>query len=148
MPRPRGGAWLSAEIESLADQGTDLLVSLLTSEEELELDLTLEKLTAPLHGIDFESFPIADRTVPECSEEARQFVEMLHRRLSEGDAIAVHCRMGIGRSSLVTAAVLALAGHAVDDAFAMIAAARGLPVPDTDEQRRWVHEFVETTREK
>jgi protein-tyrosine phosphatase len=46
--------------------------------------------------------------------------------------------MGIGRASLVAAAVLRLLGLPGDEAFSRVQAARGLPVPDTDEQRQWL----------
>ena len=47
----------------------------------------------------------------------------------------IHCRAGIGRSSLLAAAVLRVEGRTADEAWQRITEARGLPVPDTDEQR-------------
>jgi protein-tyrosine phosphatase len=43
--------------------------------------------------------------------------------------------MGIGRSALIAACLLKSQGIGVDEAFAMIARARGFSVPDTEEQR-------------
>ena len=62
----------------------------------------------------------------------------LRARHRAGHSIGVHCRMGIGRSSLLLAALLVRSGTSPEDAFQLISAARGLPVPDTDEQRQWL----------
>jgi protein-tyrosine phosphatase len=59
-----------------------------------------------------------------------------------GQAIVLHCRMGIGRSSLIAASVLTTLGIAPSEAFALITTARGRSIPDTDEQRQWVDLFV------
>ena len=50
----------------------------------------------------------------------------------------MHCWGGVGRSSLFAAALLVARGTDADTALARIAAARGVPVPETDEQRAWV----------
>jgi protein-tyrosine phosphatase len=62
--------------------------------------------------------------------------------LNAGQHVAVHCRIGIGRSAMLAAAALVALGDASQQAFARIEAARGLPVPDTPEQRRWVEQYA------
>jgi protein-tyrosine phosphatase len=52
--------------------------------------------------------------------------------------VAVHCWGGVGRSSLVAAALLVLRGSTAQAAWHRVAYARGVPVPETDEQRDWV----------
>ena len=146
MPRPRGGDWLDDELRSIREQGVGLLVSLLTESEAEDLDLTQESALAESLDLDYLSFPIEDRTVPDVSTNTVEFLDSLFRRFLLGNSIAVHCRMGIGRSSLIVATVLALAGSTPDDAFDMISSARGVAVPDTDEQRKWVAHFVESQR--
>ena len=47
----------------------------------------------------------------------------------------VHCRQGIGRSSLLVALVLMSLGTDLDEALAAIGNARSLDVPETEEQR-------------
>src|SRR5437016_6316142 len=42
LPRPRGGDWLEDEVRSLRACGVDVLVSLLTRDEAMELDLAGE----------------------------------------------------------------------------------------------------------
>lgn len=61
--------------------------------------------------------------------------------LVAGRSIAIHCRAGIGRASLVAAAVLRMLGVSGEEALARISASRGLAVPDTEAQRQWVIDF-------
>jgi protein-tyrosine phosphatase len=58
--------------------------------------------------------------------------------LAGGRHVVVHCRMGIGRSSTVVAGVLMAQGVQARDAWKAVSDARGLEVPDTPEQRRWL----------
>lgn len=146
MPRPRGGDWLEDELRSMCDQGVDVLVSLLTNAEMEELDLLHEAMLAKNLGMDFHSFPILDRTTPDPSASIAEFFDALLPRFLSGDSIVVHCRMGIGRSSLVAATLLSLAGSNPNDAFEKVSLARGMDVPDTNEQRQWVTKFIQLHR--
>ena len=56
MPRPRAGDWLEDEIASFKNLGYEVIVSLLTKEEEKELDLKDEMLIAREQGIRFISY--------------------------------------------------------------------------------------------
>jgi len=140
MPRPRGGDWLTDELQSLREMGVDVLVSLLTTEEERELELDQEGSLCVATGLEYASFPVEDRDLP--AANVVDFIRTLASQLQAGRSIAVHCRMGIGRSSLIAASVLGLLGTESDAAFAMIATARGMTVPDTPEQRDWVSTFL------
>ncbi|MDZ5649400.1 protein-tyrosine phosphatase family protein [Nitrospirillum sp. BR 11828] len=143
MARPRAGDWLEDEIAGWRAEGVDEVISLLELAEVQELALMAEERLCQAQGIAFTTFPMPDRGVP----DSRRRVAMLARRLSQdlasGRSVAVHCRAGIGRSSLLAASVLACAGLDVTAAFARIALARGVPVPDTDEQHAWVRSFAE-----
>src|SRR5689334_1254485 len=86
-------------------------------------------------SMEFGAFPIPDRGVPDTRKAAFEFARSLAGRLGEGKAVAVHCRAGIGRSALIAAYVLGFLGVNADAAFKAIGAARGVPVPDTDQQR-------------
>ena len=66
------------------------------------------------------------------------FAQFVHKRASEGLRVAVHCRACIGRSSVLLATVMRLEGFTAKEAFGRISEARGLRVPDTAEQARWV----------
>ena len=50
-------------------------------------------------------------------------------------------RAGVGRSSVIAACTLIGLGLQPEDALARIERARGMRVPDTDAQRRWVLSF-------
>jgi protein-tyrosine phosphatase len=138
MPAPRGGRHLEGEIRSLKREGADVLVSLLTSEEDEALALEYERAACSGHGIEFRSFPIPDRRVPTSTEAFLRFIDTLHYDLLQGQSIVAHCRAGIGRSSLLLAALLRREGLSTDDAFRRITQARRMLVPDTPEQLRWV----------
>src|SRR3954470_4439263 len=56
MPRPRGGDWLEDEVQSWRRAGIDMIVSLLTREEQLELCLPQEAALCQANGIEFVSF--------------------------------------------------------------------------------------------
>ena len=62
--RPRGGEWLEDEMASWRRAGIDTVLSLLTSEEEQDLDLRREAQAAKEKWIKFGSLPIPDRQVP------------------------------------------------------------------------------------
>lgn len=138
VPRPRGGDWLADEIRSWRASGLDVIVSLLTAEETVEWDLRQEAALARKEGIEFHSFPIPDYGVPPSRADLSRLVSRLEAALAAGKNVAIHCRQGIGRSSVVVASVLVLAGEEPGEAFRRIEEARGRPVPDTAEQRAWV----------
>ncbi len=138
MPAPYGGKRLEDEIRTLKRENADVLVSLLTPREEYDLGLELERAACSGHGIRFRSFPIPDRDVPASTQAFLTFLETLHEDLLAGRSIVAHCRAGIGRSSLLLAALLRREGLSTDDAFRRITQARRMLVPDTPEQLHWV----------
>lgn len=142
--RPRGGDWLEDEIEGWREQGIDVVVSLLTPSEDEELALKSEARFLKAKHIRFFSFPIEDRGVPPSSVKVEQLAAQLGSEIRQSKKVAVHCRQGIGRSSLISAAVLISAGEDVEQALRAISKARGLEVPETAEQRRWLDQFAKT----
>jgi len=144
MPRPRGGDWLEDEIQSWRRSGVDVVVSLLTGEEQTELNLRDEEVLCRANGIEFVSFPIADRSVPSSSEAFSELVIKLAEQLANGRNIAVHCRQGIGRAALVAICVLTLSGLDPAAAIERVGAARGCSVPETPEQRRWITDLAKS----
>jgi len=142
MSRPRGGDWLNEELLALAQARVEVLVSLLTAEEVAELELQEEERLCGNCGIHFVSFPISDRGVPLSIPDTGRIVDLMLAELRAGKTLAIHCRMGIGRSALVAACLLVSEGIEVDEAFARISRARGFAVPDTDAQAVWVKAFA------
>lgn len=141
MTRPRGGDWLEVDFKELAGSGVGIIVSCLTAPEESELELTAERAECERAGLKFFSCPIEDRGLPKSPESVRLLLGELSNFLRAGRAIAIHCRQGIGRSSLLCATLLVFEGVKSADAFTWLAETRGRPLPDTDEQRKWVDQF-------
>jgi protein-tyrosine phosphatase len=142
MPRPRGNDWLEDEIISYKHFGVDVIVSLLENHETIELELESEQIFCEKHEIKFFSFPIADRDTPLYFENTHEFVKMLNDFIFDGKRIAIHCRQGIGRASLIASCVLVLQNMSAEDAFRQIEVSRTCKVPDTPEQIDWVKEFA------
>ncbi len=140
--RPRGGDWLPDEITSWRTSGVATVVSLLEEHEERDLDLTAERSEAEKQGLKFVSFPIVDRDVPVSQSQFAKMLETLHRELAAGQNVVLHCRQGIGRTGLVAACLLVGDGLSPQEAIARIKAARGLEVPETAQQLRWITDFA------
>jgi protein-tyrosine phosphatase len=138
MPRPRSGDWLADELKAWRIEGIDVVVSLLTSLEVMELELTNESDICGTHEITFVSFPIIDRQVPATLSSATELVNQIDNFLQQGRTVAIHCRAGIGRSGVIAACVLLKQGYSPDLAFEIISKTRGVEVPDTDAQKAWV----------
>jgi protein-tyrosine phosphatase len=143
LPRPRGGDWLEDEVHGWSASGIDVVVSLLTGDEVTDFDLAREGSLCEAHGIDFRPFPIVDRSVPASRKATWDFVKKLAKLLEDGKSIAIHCRQGIGRSALIAASLLVLAGMAPEAAFLRVSEGRGCAVPETSEQRQWLMGFAQ-----
>ena len=140
-PRPRGYDWLVDDIRLLKRAGVDVLVSALTPYETEDMGLLEESRCCQNYGLEFLSFPIEDRSVPASFSEFDGLLNSLTDRLRKGKAVGVHCRAGVGRSSMIVASALIRDGLSVDSAFHVIQDARGCSVPDTAEQRQWVERY-------
>ena len=142
LPRPRGGDWLGDETAAWRESGIDLVVSLLEPDEEAQLVLEGEAAAAAASGIHFKPFPIPDRGVPASRESVAELASEIVDALDMGRNVAVHCRQGIGRSGLIVGGVLVAAGKDLSTALQVIKESRGLEVPETEEQRRWLSAFA------
>ena len=140
--RPRGGDWLEDEIHAWREAGVDLVVSLLTPAEVSELALEGEEAACRRQGMDFRSLAIPDRGVPPSIDPLNRLAAALWAALDAGKSVAVHCRQGIGRSSMVAAMVMMSSGEDPDHALRRIEKARGCAVPETTEQRNWILHFA------
>jgi protein-tyrosine phosphatase len=145
--RPRGGDWLEDEMAGWRRHGIDTVLSLLTPEEEQDLDLADESGAAKAGGLEFLSLPISDRQIPGSVDKAAAILDKVDGALSAGNNVVVHCRQGIGRTGLIAAGLLVAQGATPDAAVHHLSAARGLPVPETAEQRRWIDHYAATLAE-
>jgi protein-tyrosine phosphatase len=142
LPRPRGGDWMEDETRAWSRAGIDTVVSLLEPDETADLDLGNEEWACQAAGIRFVSLPIPDRGLPGSRIPVSALAADLAGSIMAGQRVGVHCRQGVGRSAVVAACILIALG--VDPAVALsrIATARGLPVPETPDQRQWVMDFA------
>jgi Dual specificity phosphatase, catalytic domain len=141
-----GWRLVGCEIVAWKNEGIDLVLSLLEDDEVAELGISGEQHACQDQGIEFVSFPIADRDVPRSSAETERIARRLSDELLNGKGVAIHCRAGIGRSSLIAACVLVLNGYEANSALEAISKARGLEVPDTEAQRLWASAFQAAQR--
>ena len=142
VARPRGYDWLEDELDGLSQAGVDVLISLLTSEENIELGLEAEQDLSQQRGLTFIGFAIKDYDVPSSLSNFARLVEQINEQLSRGKTVAVHCRQSIGRSSVLVACLLAISNENVDECFKVVASCRRTVVPDTKEQEAWVRNFA------
>lgn len=140
--RPRGGDWLEDEIAGWKRAGVSTVVSLLTSQEEHDLALGEEAHDVRSQGIEFVSFPIPDREVPSSEQQLAKTLDTLDAHLTSGKNVVVHCRQGIGRTGLVAACLLVAKGWDPETAVDRLSAARGVSIPETQEQRRWINHYA------
>ena len=144
ISRPRGNEILEESIEFLKSIEVNLVVSALTKEEEFELGLNKEKEVCEKYRIDFLQFRIEDRGVPANVSLFQSFCKDLALKIQEGKSIGIHCRAGIGRSSLIAASVMIHLGFTSSNALSIISESRNLKVPDTIEQEKWVGEYYKS----
>src|SRR5271167_4855928 len=140
--RPRGGDWLEDEMENWRRAGIDTVLSLLTPEEEQDLDLKQEACEAKARGMKFVALPIPDRQVPNSESEVSAALDRIEADLTAGKNVVVHCRQGVGRTGLVAACLLVTTGMTPDAAVKVLSAARGMAVPETAEQRHWIDHYA------
>ena len=138
---PRGDSFLNDDLMEIKRGGVQTLVSLLDPDEARWLGLGDEGTLAEQAGMKFLSYPILDVHMPADVETFREFVSGLADRLRAGERIGMHCRGSIGRAPTTAACTLIHLGWKPKDAIAAIQAARGYPIPDTDEQRRWILKY-------
>ena len=136
--RPRGGDALGESLRALADRGVDGFVSLLSQPEEEALGLGREDATCREQGLSFRRLRVPDFGIPADEGAFWSLARELREDLSSGSTIVIHCHAGIGRSSLLAAAVLTLGGQSSTEALAAVQLARGVPVPDSQAQRVWL----------
>ncbi len=139
MPAP-DDTRLTDELDALRQAGGTTLVSLLDHREAAGLGLADECATAERAGLAFVQLPTSDLGIPEPGD-ALAVARSVRADLLAGGGVAIHCRAGIGRSSLLAAVVLRLEGVRPAEAWVVIGRARGVRVPETQAQRDFLDEL-------
>jgi len=137
MAKPVSGEWIEDEFVGFAQLGINKIVCLLEDFEQQEVGLASEEALCIKNNIEYVSFPIPDRGLPN-TEHAISLAESLYTEIRAGKHIAIHCRAGIGRTGIIAGAVLVKSGMVANEAITLISEARGVPVPDTEEQENWL----------
>jgi len=146
--RPRGNDWLMDEVQNWHQAGVEVIVSLLTDSENVELGLTEESQIAKDQGLDFIRFPIEDYSVPKSEESVLKLTRKLDTLLSDGRCVGIHCRQSVGRSGLIAACLLVVGGETPAVAFEKTKIGRRALVPDTMAQREWVYSLADKLNAK
>jgi protein-tyrosine phosphatase len=141
MAAPRSAPRLAADVGGLAASGVTDVVCLLPDAELAVLGLADEPELLARNGLRLHRLPVPDFGVPD-AEAAAALAGALTERLAAGASVVVHCRGGVGRSSMVAALVLVREGLGPDDAWRLLGSARGRRVPETREQRAFVATFA------
>lgn len=137
MAKPVPGEWIEEEFSGLKRLGIDKIVSLLESFEQCDVGLEKEEMLCIKNGMEYSSFPIPDRGLPN-TLQAKKFSKELYTEICNGKHIVIHCRAGIGRTGIIAGAVIVNTGITALEAFTLISEARGVQVPDTEEQENWL----------
>src|SRR4051812_30788730 len=82
--RPRADDWLEAEVAEWKASGLDMVVSLLERDEVSELGLQREAELCRAGEIEFVSFPIPDRGVPQTQPDALQIANSIASGVAKG----------------------------------------------------------------
>lgn len=142
--RPRGGDWLEDELRDWRQAGIDTVISLLTPNEEASLELSKEGSRTKALGMTFIALPIEDRQVPNSETEVTSALDRINAMLTSGKNVLIHCRQGVGRTGLIGACLLVSKGVDPSSAVDRLSVSRGVAVPETSEQRRWIDHYAAT----
>jgi protein-tyrosine phosphatase len=145
MPAPRSLERLEDTILSWKTDGIDSVVSLLEHAEMPGLSEAEAELCGEF-GIEFLSFPMRDKSVPQSLERFAGLAKDVAGKVERGRAVAIHCLAGIGRSTILAACTLIYLGVNAEVALDMISDARGQEVPETEAQRQWILAFPKAAR--
>jgi hypothetical protein len=147
MAAPKPGIPLDEVVLGWKSEGIDVVVSMVEDAEIPGLG-EAEAVVCGELDIEFVRFPMRDKTVPLSSDAIAAVARQLAGDISAGRSVAIHCRAGIGRSTTLAACVLISLGSDGAAALDMIADARGVEVPETEEQRQWILSFAQASQPK
>lgn len=125
-----------------ADYHVDLLVTLLEASEfaGLKTPDLLQQIQA--HGMQSYHLPIPDFRTPTCMQDLIALVQRILAGLEQQQTIVIHCKAGLGRTGLVTAACLVALGYAPGQAFSQVRQSRPGSI-ETPEQEAYVFDFAQ-----
>lgn len=140
-PCPPAAPELDGVMQLWRAEGIQLVVSLLETGEADDLGVAGEDGACRAHGIEFLSVPVPDHWIPDDAGAFDAGVGLATGRLLAGKGVVAHCMAGIGRSPMFAACVLVRSGFDAATACRLLSEARRFPVPEMEEQRRWVDAY-------
>ena len=140
MAAPRPEDRLDETILAWKDEGVDIVVSLVEQQEIPGL-IEAERALCEEFDLAFLWLPVRDKTVPSSVDAVMKIADQLASDITAGRSVAIHCRAGIGRSTVLAASVLIRLNIDGATALDMIAESRGIEVPETEAQRQWILDF-------
>ena len=134
---------LQAFRQELREAQIDVVVSLLAFNEIKWLNLHDEEAICDALGCQFFSFPIPDFGTPNDLDEFIDFVKELRvMRNKKNVRLLIHCRGGIGRSSILGSALLLSDTVNYQQALDQITQIRGKKCPETQEQLLFIEKVT------
>jgi protein tyrosine phosphatase (PTP) superfamily phosphohydrolase (DUF442 family) len=131
-----GGRILPADIHRLAAAGVTRVVDTRSEHKDDEAALAAA-------GIGLLYLPTPD-TYPLSLDELEAGSRWVNQQIVQGQRVLIHCEHGVGRSVLLTAAVLVARGMSADQAMALIMRKRWQAAPNHRQMRR-LQEFEVVT---
>ena len=140
-PCPMGGKNLLAQCREYRFLGVDMVVSAQTMSEAESLGLDEEEAMCAEAGMSFLRIPVKDHSAPPYSKDIFAAIDEIVEATNAGKRVFIHCFAGIGRSASIAAAVLVRQGMTGKAAIEALRKARGLIVPETNAQIRWILDY-------
>lgn len=134
MPQPGARGSLDKDLEFLAEQHVDLLVSLTE-------DGTDPVAAAP-HGITVLHLPVRDFTAPSL-DQLVEFNAAADAAIASGKTIGVHCGAGLGRTGTFLSSFFVTEGMTADEAIAHVRELRPGSI-ETATQVQAIHDYAAT----
>ena len=139
MTRPQN---LPDDVKAAQYAGITTIISLLEPDEAAAIGLQDEGAACTKNGITFLNHPIRDMHLPEPTLFAT-FAATIATRIQSGEHIALHCYASVGRSGMLTCAILAHFGFDAASAITHTSTKRGTQIPDTDAQTAFIHQIMQ-----
>lgn len=125
----------------------NVLLTLLETPEFESLKIPNFIAQVRAHGIESWRFPIHDFGTPTSMSKLIELVDAILTTVQTGKTIVIHCKAGLGRTGLVTAACLIARGYSPRDAFAQVRLARPGSI-ETPAQEAYAAQFAQAWQTK
>ena len=133
---------LTADLDELARQGTNVLSPLIEEHEFTLLGMEGYHEEAQARGLSVKACPIVDGQVPGDGARFAENLDELMEALLDGQNVVLHCRGGLGRAGLTAACLLVQAGMDPEGAMALVRRARPGAIENA-RQERFVRAFAQ-----